>query len=451
MKTSNKPSSSLLVLPVGGGMLVLTAAFFYVYDGKGHTGSATTSLLGGQSAAPFDSAQRGLPIIGDRGLGVRGTPPAPAVTPSNKPAPDPKVNAGSAAIVKAVLVNPAAGQDAGQETAEIRRAVPVTLRPAAPSSIYEPFKTSLSETLRMEVPQALPLPMVYQAVLMNDKEWLAQLLKSGFGANEETPLGDTALCAAVKSGDGELVEMLLLHGADPNKSGRDGQPPVALASLRRSPDVLPVLLRAGADPNATFVKPVPDSLIASVPFTELKYSLRKEKGVTPLMAAAARGDVEATQVLLQHGARANKPTTTNYRYPINFAADQRFIFIMRILLGRPADSEPKTLVTVDLSQQRAVLRRYGQIIDTTKVSTGRDGYETPSGRYVITDKHKQWTSNVYHVQMPWFMRLNCSAIGLHAGYVTGNPASHGCIRLPPDTARKWFGLMEVGDEVQIVP
>ena len=303
----------------------------------------------------------------------------------------------------------------------------------------------------MEVPQALPLPMVYQAVLMNDKEWLAQLLKSGFGANEETPLGDTALCAAVKSGDGELVEMLLLHGADPNKSGRDGQPPVALASLRRSPDVLPVLLRAGADPNATFVKPVPDSLIASVPFTELKYSLRKEKGVTPLMAAAARGDVEATQVLLQHGARANKPTTTNYRYPINFAADQRFIFIMRILLGRPADSEPKTLVTVDLSQQRAVLRRYGQIIDTTKVSTGRDGYETPSGRYVITDKHKQWTSNVYHVQMPWFMRLNCSAIGLHAGYVTGNPASHGCIRLPPDTARKWFGLMEVGDEVQIVP
>lgn len=357
-----------------------------------------------------------------------------------------------ATILKAVPISPAVPQTTKLEveSPEVRAAIPIALQKPAPPSTYVPFKTPLDESLRLEVPAALPLPMVYHAVLMNDKDWLSELLKSGFAVNEQTPLGDTPLCAAIKAGNGEVVETLLLHGADPNKAGRDGQPPIALASLRRSHEVLPALLRAGADPNATFVRPVPDALIASIPFPELKYSLRKETGVTPLMAAAARGDVEATMVLLQYGAKASKPTTTNYRYPINFAAEQRFLFIMRLLLGRPADSEPKNLVTVDVSQQRAVLRRFGQVVDTTKVSTGREGYETPSGRYVITDKHKQWTSTVYHVQMPWFMRLNCSAIGLHSGYVTGEPASHGCIRLPPDKARKWFGQMEVGDEVQIV-
>ena len=89
-------------------------------------------------------------------------------------------------------------------------------------------------------------------------------------------------------------------------------------------------------------------------------------------------------------------------------------------------------------------------IATTTVSTGRSGYRTPAGRYVITDKHRSHTSTLYHVEMPWFMRLNCSAIGLHSGVVTGRPASHGCIRLPYNQAKLFFSLTNVGDEVEIV-
>lgn len=446
----SKPSLASLLWPAGGGMLALTAAGLYLCNGPKHPGNVPALTRSGHSSGRVESFETGLPVFREPVSLAKETVLASLSRRDSQAETTPLMNLEGATILKAVPITPAPQTIPESGSPEIRPAIPISIQKPKPQSNYEPFKTSLNELLRLEVPPALPLPMVYQAVLMSDKEWLSDLLKSGFGVNEQTPLGDTPLCAAIKSGHGEIVEMLLLHGADPNKPGRDGQPPVALASLRRSQDVLPALLKSGADANATFVKPVPDSLTASVPFPELKYSLRKESGVTPLMAAAARGDVEATIALLQHGARANKPTTTNYRYPINFAAEQRFIFIMRLLLGRPADSEPNNLVVVDLSQQRAVLRRFGQVIDTTKVSTGREGYETPSGRYVITDKHKQWTSNVYHVQMPWFMRLNCSAIGLHSGYVTGEPASHGCIRLPPDRARKWFGLMEVGDEVQIV-
>lgn len=448
MNSPAKPSHQSLLWPAGGGVLALAAAGFYLWDGTPPSGSSSSLSLSSRASGRVEAFETGLPVFREPARPAKETILASLGKTSGNAPTSAAMDIEGATILKAVPIAPPPLPK--PDSPEIRPAIPVSLQKPTPPSNYEPFKTSLSESLRLEVPQALPLPMVYQAVLMTDKEWLSDLLRSGFGVNEQTPLGDTPLCAAIKSGNGEIVETLLLHGADPNKPGRDGQPPIALASLRRSQDVLPALLRSGANPNATFIKPVPESLIASLPFPELKYSLRKENGVTPLMATAARGDVEATMALLQHGAKAGKPTTTNYRYPINFAAEQRFLFIMRLLLGRSAESEPKHLVTVDLSQQRAVLRRFGQVVDTTKVSTGREGYETPSGRYVITDKHKQWTSTVYHVQMPWFMRLNCSAIGLHSGYVTGEPASHGCIRLPPDKARQWFGLMEVGDEVQIV-
>jgi lipoprotein-anchoring transpeptidase ErfK/SrfK len=155
-------------------------------------------------------------------------------------------------------------------------------------------------------------------------------------------------------------------------------------------------------------------------------------------------------VLMRAGARADIYTTRYLRYPINFAATQGYLFLMRVLLGRDPDSEPSVLVTVDLSAQRAWVMKHGKIIASTTVSTGREDFRTPAGRYVITDKHIKHKSSIYKVEMPWFMRLNCSAIGLHSGVVTGRPASHGCVRLPYTKARQFFALTEIGDEVEIV-
>lgn len=345
----------------------------------------------------------------------------------------------------------------------VRRAIPineasVTPSPGvavpapvpAPAPVEEVKPPAPGDGLSPLSSPASPVPYVYQAVLMNDLDWLGKLLKAGFPIDEPSPAGDTALCAAVNVGNKEAALLLLEHKADPNKPGKDGQPPLALASLRRADAILSGLLEAGADPNAVFVKPVPEALLGIVKNGELRVSLRSDTGVTPLMAVAARGDVEGTLELLKHGAKTSQPTKKYFRYPINYAAEQRYIFLMRLLLGRAADSEPDILVTVDLSQQKAYLQQFGKVIDKTSISTGREGYATPPGRYAVTDKHKSWTSTIYKVSMPWFMRLNCSAIGLHAGYVTGSPASHGCIRLPPEKARKWFSMVKVGDEVQIV-
>lgn len=384
----------------------------------------------------------------------------------------PKVDAAAVLPVPPKAMRPPAlpKQPPFDDTFEVRAAIPIAtaveVPPPKPAQSPSPVQVaSLSVTTRdiadlfpprpplpfgTDVVGAAPLPPVYHAVLTQNEEWLHEALKSGLSPDDVTLAGDTALCAAVQGGFVKGIELLLLHGANVAKVGREGQPPLALAALKRNQAVLEALLRGGADPNTAFQTPVAKELLDVVNQPGLKSSLRSDSGVTALMACAARGDVESTIVLMRNGAKTSLHTKKHSRYAINFAADQRYLFVMRILLGRPADAEPDLLVTIDLSQQKAWIAEHGVTIDSTKVSTGREGYSTPSGRYVVTDKHRSWTSTLYHVSMPYFMRLNCSAIGLHSGYVSGRPASHGCIRLPYDTAKKWFGIVKVGDEVEII-
>lgn len=341
---------------------------------------------------------------------------------------------------------------------EIRRAVimeqPEQKKPAwvnpLPAPRFKALQDDVTSHLRCNFTKVPELPVVYHAVINDDPDWLRELLASGLSPDDRTAADDTPLCAAARLGRLECARILLMAGANPNLAGSDRQLPLALASLRRPAEMMEALLMAGADADATFATPVDPHLLELAMFKDLRAHLEHDRGVTPLMACSSRGDVEGVIALMKHGARTSVCTKKFHRYPINFAATQRYIFLMRVLLGRPPDAEPDILITVDLSDQRAWLCKNGEVVEHTKISTGREGYDTPAGRYVITDKHLSHKSTLYHVQMPWFQRLNCSAIGLHSGYVTGRPASHGCIRLPSAVAKKFFSLTKVGDEVEIV-
>ena len=105
-----------------------------------------------------------------------------------------------------------------------------------------------------------------------------------------------------------------------------------------------------------------------------------------------------------------------------------------------------------MSEQKARLfDSEGKEIFITKVSTGRKGFATKTGEFVITNKHRDWTSTLYHASMPYFQRLSCGDFGMHQGVVPGYPASHGCIRVPEGNAAKLFALTEPGDRVRIMP
>lgn len=315
---------------------------------------------------------------------------------------------------------------------------------------WRPILDPISEFWSTLWPRTDALPTIFQAVLLRDAEHVAHLVAMGFDPSEKTQFGDTALCAAVRSSQADMVEVLAMCGVDLNEPGRENQAPILVASMRRNTAVLAALTSLGVDPNTRFKSPIAKELIDRCTIKDLRNAMESDRGVTPLICCSARGDVEGAVALMKAGAKAGMSTSRYHRYPINFAATQGYLFLMRVLLGRDPDAEPDTLVTVDLSSQRAWVTKNGKVIASTSVSTGREGYRTPAGRYVITDKHRSHTSTLYHCAMPWFMRLNCSAIGLHSGYVTGRPASHGCIRLPYDQAKLFFSLTGVGDEVQIV-
>lgn len=287
------------------------------------------------------------------------------------------------------------------------------------------------------------------AVLQNNESLVELLLKQGRSINEVNEIGETPLCAALQEGLVPMAMYLLLNGADPNLKGSQEQAPLIYASLRRHPLLIPTLLEAGADPNTAVQSPPNESFLSSVSDPSLKKQLKTHHGMTPLMISAFRGDVEAVSALIQHKAKTNAFTKPYSRYAINFAAQKNYLYIMRLLLGRKPESEPRVLITINLSTQKAKLEVEGKMVLETSISTGRKGYETPPGRYVITNRYKTWTSTIYKVPMPYFLRLNCSAIGLHSGYVTGRPASHGCIRLPKHIAPKFYSMTNVGDEVTI--
>ena len=325
-------------------------------------------------------------------------------------------------------------------------AKPVEIKPAAWRPIIDP----ISEHWTRLMPRTDALPEAYQAVLNDAPARLARLIALGVSPSQKTLGGDTPLCAAVRMGRAECVRVLALAGVDLNEPAHENQPPIAIAALRRNTPVLQALVDSGVDPNTRFKTPVLRSVIDRCTIKDLRNALESDRGITPLICCAARGDVEGAVALMQAGAKPGVCTSRYHRYPINFAATQGYLFLMRVLLGRDPDSEPDTLVTIDLSSQRAWVTKHGRIINSTTVSTGRAGYSTPAGRFLVTDKHRSHTSTIYHVAMPWFMRLNCGAIGLHSGYVTGRPASHGCIRLPYHKAKEFFQQVAVGDEVEIV-
>ena len=107
-------------------------------------------------------------------------------------------------------------------------------------------------------------------------------------------------------------------------------------------------------------------------------------------------------------------------------------------------------MTIDLSSQRAFVYRGGRLIGISTISSGKPGYETPTGTFTVLQKEKIHHSNLYDdAPMPYMERLAWSGLALHAGHLRGYPASHGCIRLPMGFAAALFREHTRGMQVVI--
>jgi hypothetical protein len=113
-------------------------------------------------------------------------------------------------------------------------------------------------------------------------------------------------------------------------------------------------------------------------------------------------------------------------------------------------SDGPVLVIANLQTQRLIVFRNGVPIGASTISSGKAGYETPTGVFTILQKAKEHYSKTYdNAPMPNMQRLTWKGIALHAGKLPGYPASHGCIRLPTKFSGLLFGATNLGMTVVI--
>src|SRR3954471_3667758 len=120
-----------------------------------------------------------------------------------------------------------------------------------------------------------------------------------------------------------------------------------------------------------------------------------------------------------------------------------------VLKPEVAPSGP-VLVYVDLTRQRATVYRNGVRIGVSTISSGKEGHETPTGVFTILEKNVVHHSKTYDdASMPFQQRLTWMGVAMHAGNLPGFPASHGCVRLPMEFAKRLFEVTPMGGTVVI--
>ena len=136
-------------------------------------------------------------------------------------------------------------------------------------------------------------------------------------------------------------------------------------------------------------------------------------------------------------------------------------------------------IAIILSEQRAHFFKGQTEVGQALISTGKKGFETPTGDFKVIQRDKNHVSNLYGefvdetgvvvkanvditkekplegasfqgAKMPFFLRFHDGA-GMHAGHLPGHPASHGCVRLPRFMAEHFFENAPLGTPVTVTP
>ena len=117
-----------------------------------------------------------------------------------------------------------------------------------------------------------------------------------------------------------------------------------------------------------------------------------------------------------------------------------------------------TYAEVDLSGQHVFVVKNGKVVFDTACVTGNEsqGHATPAGTYGITYKQRNATlrGENYATPVSYWMPFN-GGIGFHDAYwrsrfggtLYRTGGSHGCVNLPPSSAKKIYSLVEQGTPV----
>jgi L,D-transpeptidase catalytic domain len=157
------------------------------------------------------------------------------------------------------------------------------------------------------------------------------------------------------------------------------------------------------------------------------------------------------------------------------ATQLAFVLMTMALPTKP--SAQQTAVIISLNEQTAYLLNDGRVSFVSPIASGKEGWGTPTGNFRVISKDLNHQSRNFGLitdsygrivnpnatpgsyvppgchympaPMPYFMEF-CKCVGMHAGYLPGYPASHGCVRMPRDLAAEFFARVQIGTPVKVI-
>jgi len=122
-------------------------------------------------------------------------------------------------------------------------------------------------------------------------------------------------------------------------------------------------------------------------------------------------------------------------------------FLILPILALALASSPaaaKVEIRVDLARQEMTVARNHEKPVVWKISSGRPGFETPTGGFIVQRLDADHRSDEYdQAPMPYAIFFS-RGLAIHGTYERGlgRPASHGCVRLSIEHARALFDWVE---------
>jgi hypothetical protein len=102
-------------------------------------------------------------------------------------------------------------------------------------------------------------------------------------------------------------------------------------------------------------------------------------------------------------------------------------------------------IRVDLPRQLISVFRGSDEIGTAVIVYGSDGKATPTGAFLVLGRERLHRSTLYEADMPYTLWLTRDGVAIHASTVEEGRATHGCVGLPIDFARRLFAVARRGD------
>lgn len=142
-------------------------------------------------------------------------------------------------------------------------------------------------------------------------------------------------------------------------------------------------------------------------------------------------------VAVRHYAELTEPLTFG-----QFYWDESFV--------RQIGASGPARIVVDLEAETLYVYRAGVEIARTRITRGWEQYDTPTGVFPILEKDADHYSSTYdNAPMPYNLRLTWAGVAIHGAEVDDISATHGCIGVPLEFARKLFGNVQTGDKVLV--